>query len=418
MTNCDEIVEIVSNPDRENLLVDFKNSGIIRGEKGKKKLLKHIVSFANRNGGRILIGINDDCTFEGKDIFNVDDDKGLINNIIQDIISPKLSCVIEFVPCLEGDVIMIKIPRKEAVPHAVVKRKGSEILSRDYYIRTSHGKRLVSNRQLELLFKEESLDFTYPFKFVLNFSREPLKLIMLIDSLSCIHKFYDFFDNLNDNDLKLIKDNDISEVLRDLIPYILLGSFSSYFTRTWSVKILKNNQFSINKHVPARKITLDDLPKLSDKSILGKLSQKFTEFFDIWTFKDFFIPPETDIIAGNGFLKFKNVDFEFIFEFPSYGGGAGMSEYQIVDTFNTEFEGKNAYADCFHANFSGYFYARFILPEKNFELYREYYLYAETLREIIKKEWDLDKFIEKLPQRILYSIEDKVEKILDKLNEK
>ncbi len=89
MDKCDEIVEIISNPDRENLLVDFKNSGIIRDDKSKKKLLKHIVFFANRNGGRILIGINDDCTFEAKEIFNVDIDKGLINNIIQDKISPK-----------------------------------------------------------------------------------------------------------------------------------------------------------------------------------------------------------------------------------------------------------------------------------------------------------------------------------------
>jgi len=34
---------------------------------------------------------------------------------------------------------------------------------------------------------------------------------------------------------------------------------------------------------------------------------------------------------------------------------------------------------------------------------------------IIEKDWDLDKFIQKLPQQILYSIEDKVDKILDKL---
>ena len=418
MTNCNEIIEIITNPDRENLMVEFKNSGIIRSDEGRKKLLKHIVSFANRNGGRILIGINDDCTFENKDIFDVDEDKGLINSLIQDRISPKLECEIEFVSCPEGDVMLIKIPRRKEVPHAVIKRKGSEIEAREYYIRTSHGKRMVSDRQLELLFKEESLDFTYPFRFTLNFSRDPLKLIYLFNTLPCIHNFYDYFDNLTNNDLKLIKDADISEALLDLIPYILIGSFSSYFRQSWSVKVLKNNQISINKSVPKKKITLDGLPKLNEKSILGKLTKNFTEYFDIWTFHDFFIPPRTKIITGKGFLKFQNDDFEFIFSFPSFSGGAGMSEFQIVDALGTDFNGKNAYADCFHATFSGYFNAKFNLPEKNFELYREYYQYAKTLRNIIEKDWDLDKFIERLPQRIMYSIEDKVDKILDKLDKK
>ncbi len=418
MTTCDEIIEIISNPDRENIVIDLKNSGIIKNDENKKKLLKHIISFANRNGGRILIGINDDCTFEGKGIFNVDDDKGLINNIIQDNISPKLECEIEFIHCPDGDVIIIKIPRKKSVPHAVIKRKGSEIQSREYYIRTSHGKRMVSDRQLELLFKEESLDFTYPFRFTLNFIRESLKHIFFINSLPCVHNFHDFFDNLTDEDLKSIKDADIAEALLDLIPYILLGSFSSYFGQSWSIKVLKNNQISINQSVPKKKIILEDLPKLNENSILGKLTKRFKEYFDIWTFRDFFIPPKTKILTGKGFLKLQNDDFVFKFSFPSFSGGAGTSEYQIVDPLSTDFNDKNAYADCFHATFSGYFNAKFNLPEKNFELYREYSQYAKTLREIIEKDWDLDKFIEKLPQRILFSIENKVDRILDKLDKK
>lgn len=150
--------------------------------------------------------------------------------------------------------MIVKIPRKKEIPHAIIKSKGPEIILREYYIRTSHGKRLVSDRQLELLFKEESLDFTHPFRFTLNFFREPLKLIYLINSLPCIHNFHDFFDNLTDNDLKSIKDSDISDALLDLIPYILLGSFSSYFRQSWSVEVLKNNQISINQLVPKKKL--------------------------------------------------------------------------------------------------------------------------------------------------------------------
>ena len=52
----DEIKKIINNPNKESLTIDFKKSDVLK-EDGLKKLLKHIVSFANRNGGIILIGI-------------------------------------------------------------------------------------------------------------------------------------------------------------------------------------------------------------------------------------------------------------------------------------------------------------------------------------------------------------------------
>ena len=73
------------------------------------------------------------------------------------------------------------------------------------------------------------------------------------------------------------------------------------------------------------------------------------------------------IITGSEFLKLQNDDFEFIFSFPSFSGGKGIFKHQIVDSLHATIDGKNAYADCFHATFSGYFNAKFNLPEKNFE---------------------------------------------------
>ena len=42
-------------------------------------------------------------SFEGKNIFNADKDKGIINNIIYDKINPNLRCDIEFIPCDESN---------------------------------------------------------------------------------------------------------------------------------------------------------------------------------------------------------------------------------------------------------------------------------------------------------------------------
>ena len=110
MTDCSDIQKIIDDPNRESLTIDFKRSEMISSKEGQKKLLEHIVSFANRNGGTIFLGINDDATFEGKR-FDVDKDKGTINNIINDKIRPVLTCDIERVYCKDGDVMVIYIPK-------------------------------------------------------------------------------------------------------------------------------------------------------------------------------------------------------------------------------------------------------------------------------------------------------------------
>jgi len=48
MTDCSEIERIVKDSNRENLTIDFKKSDILKSKEGQKKLLEHIVSFANR----------------------------------------------------------------------------------------------------------------------------------------------------------------------------------------------------------------------------------------------------------------------------------------------------------------------------------------------------------------------------------
>ncbi|KKM62663.1 hypothetical protein LCGC14_1519440, partial [marine sediment metagenome] len=95
MTDCVEIERIIKNPNRENLTIDFKKSDVLKSKDSQKKLIEHIVAFANQIGGMILLGINDDGTYEGKNIFDVDKDKGILNNIINDNIRPVLMCDIE-----------------------------------------------------------------------------------------------------------------------------------------------------------------------------------------------------------------------------------------------------------------------------------------------------------------------------------
>jgi len=114
------------------------------------------VAFANRTGGKVIIGLQNDGTYNGKAEYDVDKLKGDINNIIRDKISPKINYNFEFLECVQGDLSIISVEKKIDIPYAyIVKREGHEIKNRIYYIRTPHGKRLVSNQELSDLFKKK-----------------------------------------------------------------------------------------------------------------------------------------------------------------------------------------------------------------------------------------------------------------------
>ena len=95
-------------------------------------------------------------------------DKGIINNIIQSRIIPVLNYNIEFLPCTEGDLLIIHVNKKKDMPHAYINsKKGFKIKNRIYYVKTPHDKRLVSDNHLKYLFREDEINIFHPFEIVL-----------------------------------------------------------------------------------------------------------------------------------------------------------------------------------------------------------------------------------------------------------
>ena len=179
MTTYKEIQQLLKKSEIENLKYELKSSMILKNKDWKDELAKEFVSFANRNGGKVIIGLQNDGNFDGKANYNVDKLKGDINNIMRDKVSPMINYNFEFLECDEGDLSIISIEKKRKIPHAyVVKREGHEIKNRIYYIRTPHGKRFVSNQELSNLFKKK---FDYK---VINLDEEKFNMkpnLKLID---------------------------------------------------------------------------------------------------------------------------------------------------------------------------------------------------------------------------------------------
>ncbi len=225
MTTCEEIQKILEKPELETLNFELKSSEILKNDGWKDKLAKLFVAFANQDGGNLIIGVQNDGTFNGEKDYDIDKLKGDINNIIRDKISPIIDYRFEFLQCKQGDISIITIKRKKGIPHAYIpKRKSHEIISRIYYKRTPHGNRLVRDSELDGLFNMEfnyePLDLIEPkvkikpdiplIREYLKMIREsPLSPLNLVPMLNRIHIEFmkiSHKEDMSEDELDIIKD--------------------------------------------------------------------------------------------------------------------------------------------------------------------------------------------------------------------
>ena len=109
-----EIIEILLNGE------DSKNE-FKRDDVRPEQLAREIVSFANMNGGKIFLGVEDNGTISGiqrKDLL-----MWLMDTVIRRYITPQIIPDYKEVTMDDGKVAVISVPMGAAKPYAV-KRKG------------------------------------------------------------------------------------------------------------------------------------------------------------------------------------------------------------------------------------------------------------------------------------------------------
>jgi len=208
----------------------------------EKDIAYEIIALANRHGGKLIFGINDDGTFEGKDVFkdNIDIQKckAIIDNICYTSISPIIDYDLKLVETNDADFLMITIPKRGKIPHAFINSKeGGEIKTRIYYIRTRHGKRLVGDNQLQWLFNYQGdADFSYEFRNVVTYNKKTLEVSLSpINQVPCWINYNNIIqtvapqcvnsvhENFYRNSISLEKSRKWFFV--GVIPYIFINSF-------------------------------------------------------------------------------------------------------------------------------------------------------------------------------------------------
>jgi len=134
-----ELLEIIANG--ENSGIEFKRDDI-----RPEQLAKEVVALANFQGGRIILGVEDDGTISGIKRERLEE---WVMNVIQDKVHPMLLPFYEEVKMADGKVVaIISFPQGISKPY-VAKDSGEEKI----YLRVGSTSRLASREQQMRLFE-------------------------------------------------------------------------------------------------------------------------------------------------------------------------------------------------------------------------------------------------------------------------
>ena len=129
----------------EGSKTEFKRDGL-----RPEQLAREIVSFANMNGGRILLGVEDDGTVSG--VRRRDLQAWVMDAVIGRCVVPPLIPDYEEVAMDGGVVAVIDVPPGVAKPYAV--KRGERL---DGYLRLGNTCQLASREQMARLFESGGL---------------------------------------------------------------------------------------------------------------------------------------------------------------------------------------------------------------------------------------------------------------------
>ncbi len=129
MNKREYIYKLIKDPDRETLRSELKSHKLLENNDVLEKVARQVIAFANRIGGYLIIGADNDGNLEGKGKFNFYEEKGRINNYLYDKISPTVDFTIEYFEYEDGDILVITVSPFKDIPHAIIQGKHPHIIS-------------------------------------------------------------------------------------------------------------------------------------------------------------------------------------------------------------------------------------------------------------------------------------------------
>lgn len=437
MFTPEDIERIKANPEKETLTIELKSYRKLFSSDSSdiRDIGYEIIAIANRHGGHLILGLNDDGEYDGKLPLKIDTKREItvdgvkekVHNICNDSISPRIDCETNFLQCAKGDVIIVSIPKKKNIPHAYVPNKtATEVNSRIYYIRTSHGKKLVSDRQLEWLFKHDyDPNFTKEYRIAIDFNKQ----FGVIGDKITLGNFYiwGFINQLRNDELEeLFSDSKrLGTFFSQLIPYFILKSYTQWFIHSWYIGVNKafdrKSSGPMNAPHQSSALKIKDI-KIVGETVLNSLSWDFNTVLKNEIHHDLQIPPGTSVSivyhADRTFseIRFENTDFEFVISCGLLSYGAGLNQHSPSFQILTEIYGSDGHShnmqNFYHVDCAVYFDAKFKFPDYDIQEFDKFLHYSNTISGLLDDEWNFDRIREKFPPKEIILMNHKIDEIL------
>lgn len=143
---------LVATEAAESLTLEFKAAVYSPDSEGGREFLKDVSALANTAGGWLIIGITEEAgtASEITPIVSPDADnvQQRLESLLQSGIEPRIAGTrIKPVPCKNGYVLVIRVPRSAVPPHRVTARGSNR-----YYLRSSAGAYEASYNELRNMF--------------------------------------------------------------------------------------------------------------------------------------------------------------------------------------------------------------------------------------------------------------------------
>lgn len=415
-----ELWELINQGENEK--VEFKGSSFLNE---KEEIAKELVSFANRAGGWLIIGVKNNKDLEGATI-DVDKAVSKISQIAKDKCSPKIDFTYKHFQFKEGDVLCVYVKPRRGMPHAVIQKADGEIKNRIYYIRANNICRLIDDMELEWLFKNVNNELNYNGRIYLIYRRTDLKIPAFDLPRGNTH-FIPFVNSLKPTDINYLKEDEkrIIEFFVEIAPFAMLAHLSWDYGNSWLIKREYKRDiieiFIVDKEIEKEKIDIREI-KVPNNSLISNLS---IDFQKLPIKSDITVPKNTSIKVDfeqkedfkKSYLKIeKRKAFSFVFEFVEQIWSFGAyyhpqaAKYYRVDRQKKQVE-KSIASVVLKMNFKG----NFTFPDIKDPYFIDYYNYGKSIIEMLEKDWDWDKFRETLPQSQFYVIEAKIDEIIELL---
>lgn len=424
----DDIKKIVASDEKETIDTELKSFQKFDPfqDKQKRDIAYEIIAFANRNGGKIIFGVKDNGEYDGCKEVNIDDIKQRLHQVCLHSISPVIECSTQFIDEPEGQFLVLYVPRRKGIPHAYVpNRNGSEINSRIYYIRTSHGKKLVSDEQLHWLFSNQQ-DPGYDYRFRVAFEVD--RRLYLVDGIVPLGNYFvgPFRELLNSTDEESIQGKDFTKWMNGLMPFLLLGSLADYFKDSWHIGIHKSfdrmSSGPMNtKPVAGAKLRLIHEIPVTGSTFLYDLNWDFNRILKELFPRPIYIPGTAEIRIeypneNASRIIIGNTEFELELSVGMLSGGAGLHRKSIrsgiiSERYSVEDQQKVLF-NFRHFDGEGHLRATFNYPEYDMRSFDEYLNYFQSLKTLLDHYWDFDAARSKYPSKEIFVMDSKLNEIL------